>query len=140
MAYATQDVIVAVSSARGPGGRAVVRLSGPRASAIVARLFAPTFPPASSERLLLEGTLTLPGVPAPLPADLYLWPAPHTYTGQDVVELHLISSPPLVELLTAELLKSGARAARPGEFTLRAFLAGKLDLTRAEAVMAVVEA
>jgi tRNA modification GTPase len=140
MAYATQDVIVAVSSAPGPGGRAVVRLSGPDAAAVVARLFTPPPSPAPSERMLLEGTLALTGVAAPLPADFYLWPAPHTYTGQEVVELHLISSPPLVELLTAELLNCGARAARPGEFTLRAFLAGKLDLTRAEAVMAVVEA
>jgi tRNA modification GTPase len=57
-----------------------------------------------------------------------------------VVEIHTLSSPPLIELLTAELLRRGARAAGPGEFTLRAFLAGKLDLTRAEAVLGVVEA
>jgi tRNA modification GTPase len=77
---------------------------------------------------------------SPLPADLYLWPAPASYTGQDVAELHLLSCPPLVDLLVAELLQAGARPAQPGEFTLRAFLAGKLDLTRAEAVQAVVAA
>ena len=77
---------------------------------------------------------------SPLPADLYLLPAPHTYTGQDVVEIHTLSCPPLLELLIAQLLQAGARAARPGEFTMRAFLAGKLDLTRAEAVHAVIEA
>jgi tRNA modification GTPase len=74
-----------------------------------------------------------------LPADVYYWPAPHSYTGQDVVEIHTLSSPPLVELLIAQLLQAGCRAAQPGEFTLRAFLAGKLDLTRAEAVHAVIE-
>jgi tRNA modification GTPase len=54
--------------------------------------------------------------------------------------LHTFASPPLVDLLVAQLLNAGARAAQPGEFTLRAFLAGKLDLTRAEAVLAVIEA
>jgi tRNA modification GTPase len=75
-----------------------------------------------------------------LPADLHFWPAPRTYTGQDLAELHVLSSPPLVELLAACLLRAGARAAGPGEFTLRAFLSGKLDLTRAEAVQGVIEA
>jgi tRNA modification GTPase len=70
---------------------------------------------------------------------VYYWAAPHSYTGQDLAEIHTISSPPLVELLIAQLLQSGCRAAQPGEFTLRAFLAGKLDLTRAEAVHAVIE-
>jgi tRNA modification GTPase len=57
-----------------------------------------------------------------------------------VIEIHALSSPPLVELMIAECLHHGARAAQPGEFTLRAFLAGKLDLTRAEAVLGVIEA
>jgi tRNA modification GTPase len=67
-------------------------------------------------------------------------PAPNSYTGQDCIEIHTISSPPLVDLLIATLLDAGARAARPGEFTMRAFLAGKKDLTQAEAVLAVIEA
>jgi tRNA modification GTPase len=75
-----------------------------------------------------------------LPADLYFWPGPRSYTGQDLAELHTVSSPPLVERTVADLLAAGARAARPGEFTQRAFLAGKKDLTRAEAVLAVIEA
>jgi tRNA modification GTPase len=75
-----------------------------------------------------------------LPADLYFFPGPHSYTGQDLAELHTAGSPPLVERLVADLLSSGARPARPGEFTLRAFLAGKKDLPQAEAVQAVVEA
>src|SRR5262249_58232566 len=70
----------------------------------------------------------------------YIWVAPRSYTGQDLVELHVVSSPPLVQAVIGELLAAGARAARPGEFTLRAFLAGKLDLARAEAVLGVIAA
>ncbi len=76
----------------------------------------------------------------PLPADVYFFAAPRSYTGQDVVELHTLACPPLVERLVAACLDGGARAARPGEFTMRAFLAGKLDLTRAEAVAGVIDA
>src|SRR5262249_53841214 len=66
--------------------------------------------------------------------------APRTYTGQDLVEIHTISCQPIIDVLIAECLNAGARAAQPGEFTMRAFLAGKLDLTRAEAVLGVIEA
>ncbi|MCI0460285.1 MAG: tRNA modification GTPase, partial [Gemmataceae bacterium] len=91
-------------------------------------------------RRCYPGYVRLPGVTSPLPADLYVWPAPRTYTGQELAELHLVSCPPLVELLIAQLLGAGARAAQSGEFTLRGFLAGKLDLTQAEAVLGVIEA
>jgi tRNA modification GTPase len=134
------DTIVALSSAAGPGARAVVRLSGPRAAAVAAGVCDAAEPLTPARRLLTAGRVRLPGVGAPLPADVYVWPAPRTYTGEELVEVHTLSSPPLVELLVAALLQAGARAARPGEFTLRAFLAGKLDLTRAEAVLAVIEA
>ncbi|HVK16196.1 MAG TPA: tRNA modification GTPase [Fimbriiglobus sp.] len=138
------DTIVALSSAPGPGPRAIVRVTGPKTREVVAKAFVGQ--PASggrqppARRVLVPGIVRLTGVHAPLPADLYLWPAPHTYTGQDLAELHTISSSPLVERLIADLLATGARAARPGEFTLRAFLAGKKDLPRAEAVLAVIEA
>src|SRR5207302_7498755 len=133
-----EDTIVALASAAGPGLRAVVRLSGRRA-AMVAAAVVPGFtrPP---DRRLVSGQIRVADVRVPLAADLYFFPAPRSYTGQDVVELHTLSCPPLVERLVAACLDAGARAARPGEFTLRAFLAGKLDLTRAEAVLAVIEA
>ncbi len=134
-----EDVIVALSTAPGPGGRAVVRLSGPGAAKVVVPSFHPEIP-SNPGRMLLEGELRLTGVASPLPADLYLMPAPNSYTGQDVVEIHTLSCLPLLELLIAHLLRAGGRAARPGEFTMRGFLAGKIDLTRAEAVQAVVEA
>ncbi len=146
------DTIVALSSAAGPGARAIVRVSGPETRAVVERVFVanqpnpPTsFPPregglprgvASS----FPAPLTLSDVHSPLPAMLYFFPGPRSYTGQDLAELHTVGSPPLVERLVADLLNAGARPAQPGEFTLRAFLAGKKDLPQAEAVHAVIEA
>jgi tRNA modification GTPase len=134
------DTIVALSSAQGPGARAIVRLSGPSAWAIARTFFpdAPTDKPA--DRWLHSAELRLPDLHSGLPADLYFWPAPRTYTGQDVVEIHMLSTPPLVDLLITAGLDRGARAAQAGEFTLRAFLAGKLDLAKAEAVLGVIEA
>src|SRR5207237_7200009 len=60
--------------------------------------------------------------------------------GQDVAEIHLVGSPPLVSQVLSHCLAQGARHAEPGEFTLRAFLSGRIDLTRAEAVLGVIEA
>ncbi|MDY3559245.1 50S ribosome-binding GTPase [Gemmata sp. JC673] len=96
--------------------------------------------PSPASRRLVRGVLKLSGVHSPLPAVLYFFAGPKSYTGQDLAELHLISSPPLVERLISDLLAAGARPARPGEFTMRAFLAGKKDLPQAEAVQAVIEA
>src|SRR5262245_22767730 len=129
------DTIVALASAPGPGARAVVRLSGPDARRIVRTVL----DPMPEGRGLIRGSVRLPGVHSPLPADVYSMPGPKSYTGQDCVEVHTVSSPPLVDLLIATLMNAGARAARPGEFTMRAFLAGKKDLTQAEAVLAVIE-
>ena len=135
-----QDTIVALASAPGPGVRAIVRLSGPAVLSIARKSFATSGEIITSRRSITEGQLHLPGISAPLPGALHYWPAPRTYTGQDMAELHTISSPPLVELLVQACLDAGARGAQPGEFTMRAFLAGKLDLTRAEAVLGVIEA
>src|SRR5262249_53674560 len=134
------DTIVAQASARGPGARAIVRLSGPAAWRCAANLFTATESVSTARRRCYSGHLQLGGVHAALPADLYYWPPQRTYTAQEMVELHTLSCPPLVELLIARLLDAGARAAQPGEFTLRAFLAGKLDLTQAEAVLGIIEA
>ena len=86
------------------------------------------------------GNLRVDGLRPLLPVMLALWPAPRTYTGQDVAEIHLVGAVPLVSLVLAHCLARGARHAEPGEFTLRAFLSGRIDLTRAEAVLGVIEA
>ena len=134
-----RDTIVALATPAEAGGRAIVRVSGPGAVAATRAVFRPVEVSWQPNRLV-EGEVYLPDVVSPLPATLYFWRGPRSYTGDDVVELHTIGCVPLVEALVAALLAAGCRAAGPGEFTQRAFLAGKLDLTRAEAVQAVIEA
>jgi len=75
-----------------------------------------------------------------VPLSLLYWPTARSYTGQPSAELHLIGSQPLLRGVVDCAMRGGARAARPGEFTLRAFLGGRLDLTQAEAVLGVIEA
>ena len=133
------DTIVALSSAPGAAARAIVRLSGPASLSLLAPLFQ-TSSISYPERGVHEGVLRLSGLTALLPAQLHIALAPRSYTGQDVVEIHLVGSSPLVDCLIQNLLAQGARAALPGEFTMRAFLAGKFDLTRAEAVLGVLVA
>jgi len=135
-----EDTIVALSTPPGAGARAIVRLSGPAALACALGIFGASESVDPRQRRFYSGHVRLPELNSALPADLHVWPGPHSYTGQDVVELHSLSSVPLIQLLIAQLLNAGARAAQPGEFTMRAFLAGKLDLTRAEAVLGVIEA
>ncbi len=138
MTFHPDDTIAAVASAPGLGRRAVVRVSGPAARPVAESLGVPAdWRPG---RVCRDIPLRLSGITSPLPADIYFWAGPASATGQDVVELHAVGSPPLVERLLADLIAAGARPARPGEFTLRAFLAGKKDLPQAEAVLGVIEA
>jgi tRNA modification GTPase len=130
------DTIVALSSAPGAAARAIVRMSGAKCESILAALGASLPPPGR----FAPAALRLTDVFSPLPADVYFFRRPRSYTGQDLAELHTLGSPPLIERLISDILNAGARPAGPGEFTLRAFLAGKLDLPQAEAVHAVIEA
>ncbi len=88
----------------------------------------------------LAGTVSLDQSRVVLEADVYLWPGGRSYTRQDAAEIHTIGSPPLLSALVRTVCMAGARLAEPGEFTLRAFLAGRLDLTQAEAVLGVIDA
>jgi tRNA modification GTPase len=135
------DTIAAVASPSGPALRGIVRLSGPRAWAIARDGFRPESdwpPPRYPE--MRPGELRIDGLRPPVPAMLALWPAPRTYTGQAIAEIHLVGCPPILDRLLAQCLARGARHAEPGEFTLRGFLSGRIDLTRAEAVLGVIEA
>jgi tRNA modification GTPase len=109
--FADADTIVAPATAPGAALRAVVRLSGPRAFELAA-----AFPGAVVRR------------------------APRTYTREDLAEIHLPGAAPLVHRCLRLLIEAGARSARPGEFTLRAFLNGRLDLAQAEAVERLIAA
>jgi tRNA modification GTPase len=165
MSLDLDDTIVAIASAPSGALRGIVRLSGPASAACVGSVFRAVTStgsdvfggqhrsitehqqlPKSPETLivqspsLLVGQLTLPGELGVVPARLYLWPNDRSYTRQPSAELHTIGSPPLLETVVESLCQAGARLARPGEFTLRAFLAGRLDLTQAEAVLGVIDA
>ena len=135
------DTIAAVSSPPGFGFRGVVRLSGPSAWPVaLAGFAADREPPAPRRPSRVTGSYRLERLRPPLPASLLLWPGPRTYTGQPLAEIHTVGAPPLLQLLLAHCLMRGARVAEPGEFTLRAFLSGRIDLTRAEAVLGVIDA
>jgi len=139
-----QDTIVAVSSPAGRSLRGVVRLSGPDALACAGARFTSSGD-ARWRRTFraTPGSFRLLGEPLRVPAVLYVMRAPHSYTRQDVVEAHVPGSPALLDLILDDLLGHGPgelRPAGPGEFTRRAFLNGRIDLARAEAVLAVIRA
>lgn len=136
------DTIVAVSSAAGAGRRGIVRLSGPQAIALVARRFVADHAVGlqtvdgwsrHSGQYMIDADLAVP-------ARVELFKEPASYTRQHVVEIHTVGSPPVLSMILESLLISGARAAEPGEFTARAFLAGAIDLTEAEGVAALIQA
>ena len=133
------DTIVAQASASGPGERAVVRVSGPRAFAVAARVFEPAL---ERERAQVDGFVTVRGRHVEACAITML--EPRSFTGEDVVELHLPGSPVLMRLLQDELLRdgdsAGVREALPGEFTARACERGRLDLAQAEGLLLLLHA
>lgn len=132
-----KDTLVAIATAPGRGGIGIIRLSGTRAVAIAGALtgkqdFAPrqasfrVFRDAQGNRID-EGLL------------LY-FPAPHSFTGEDVVELQAHGGPVVLDLLVRACTAAGARQAEPGEFSLRAFLNDKMDLVQAEAIADLIDA
>ncbi len=130
------DTIAAVASAPGAAGIGIIRISGPAAATIARTLLGREPRP----RYAHHARFTEPDG-ALLDQGLLLWfPAPRSYTGEDVLELHAHGSPVLLDLLLRRVYALGARPARPGEFTERAFLNGKLDLAQAEAVADIIAA
>jgi tRNA modification GTPase len=129
------DTITAISSAVGPAARMIVRVSGPQTYPIVGALCA-GLPSAggSAER----GEVVLGDLRCP--AWVYAFRGPRSYSGEDLIELHIPGNPLLARLLVEHLLRLGARAAEAGEFTARAYFNGRLDLTEAEGVAATIGA
>lgn len=133
-----EDTIVAVATPPGEGGVAIVRLSGPEAPAILKRLHGRQHFHWESHRLYYGPILGETG--QVLDFGLVVWmKAPRSYTGEDVAEIHLHGGTALSQLVVWACLAQGARLARPGEFTQRAFLNGKLDLAQAEAVQQLIQ-
>jgi tRNA modification GTPase len=139
MLYPLDDTIAAIASAPGGGPRGIVRLSGPATLACLQSLLPSGNAPSSDRTLAIASQLEVAPL-APLPADVYYWPSGRSYTGQAAAEIHTLGSPPLLEHLLETLCTSGARLAEPGEFTLRAFLSGRIDLTQAEGVLGTIDA
>jgi tRNA modification GTPase len=135
------DTIAAVATPPGAGGIGIVRVSGPLSATIATRVFVPSGAGArwESHRLhhghvtTAEGRVLDEGLAV-------LMRGPRSYTGEDVLELHCHASPVLLRHVLSEVLRCGARLAEAGEFTRRAFLNGRLDLTQAEAVLDLVRA
>lgn len=130
------DTIAACATAPVRSAVAIVRLSGPDAR----RLAASVFPAAErlSPRRMRFGAFRVDGERVDEGLAVYM-PAPGSYTGEDSVELYCHGSPGVVRLLLDALYRAGARAARPGEFTRRAFENGRLDLAQAEAVVDLID-
>ncbi|MFM8415520.1 MAG: GTPase [Planctomycetota bacterium] len=145
MTFSVSDLIVAPATPAGGGARAIVRLAGDGLAAPLAALFDPTppgFAAAGESPRLVAARLAPPLARdwGPLPVDVLHWPGPAGPIGGPLAEVQLPASGPLVAAVVAEACRHGCRVARGGEFTLRAFLAGRLDLVQAEAVLAVVDA
>ena len=135
------DTIAAIATAPGTGGIGIVRISGPEASATLRRVFVPRRPlDRFTSHQLYYGTVIAPdGQPLDEALAVHMH-APHTYTREDVVELHCHGSYLVLQEVLRHVLALGVRPAEQGEFTKRAFLAGRIDLTRAEAVMDLLQA
>jgi tRNA modification GTPase len=130
------DTIVAVATPPGRGGVGIVRISGPKTPELAAVIMGevPIARRATFARFLDERS-------EPIDAGLALFfPAPHSYTGEHVLELHGHGGPLVLEALVARAAALGARRAQPGEFTQRAFLNDKLDLSQAEAIADLIDA
>lgn len=131
------DTIFAAATPPGRGGVAVIRLSGPEARAIAGRLTGALPPPRQAQLRAFRdpagGEVLDRGI-------VLLFPAPASYTGEDVVELQGHGGPAVVRSLLDALRRAGGRLAQPGEFTERAFLNGRMDLSQAEGVAALIEA
>jgi tRNA modification GTPase len=169
VAFDTRDTIVAIATPPGRGGIGVVRVSGPEAHAIARALITHTteLQPryATLTTVRLKPDTTYDGLPSTFTQDsdvpsktevvsgfsrtsddvcdhaiVTYFPAPASYTGDDVVEVSAHGSPVVLRAIVAAAIDRGARAAEPGEFTLRAFLNGRIDLMQAEAVADLIDA
>ena len=134
--YDFNDTIAAIASGKAAGARTIIRIAGGDTFEILSRLVSidikPTHRRVESVRIKVsDDNFTIP-------AKLYTFCAPDSYTGGDICEIHLTSCGAIVAEIFAKLIALGPRTAEPGEFTYRAYINGKLDLSQAEAVAEIV--
>ena len=135
------ETIAAVATARGAGGIAIVRLSGEKAEAILRRMFVPAAWKGEYEsHRMMYGHAVASDGEALDEVMAVLMRAPRTYTREDVAEIHCHGGGVCASAVLDRALELGARMAQPGEFTRRAFMNGRIDLSRAEAVMQLIGA
>lgn len=130
--FATDDTIVAIATPPGRGGLGVVRMSGPASASIAAVLLDRSTP-------LQPRRATFSRVRGIDDAVVTLFIGPHSYTGEDTVEISVHGSPVVLRAVVTAAINAGARLAEPGEFTFRAFLHGRLDLIQSEAVADLID-
>ena len=130
------DTIAAIATAAGRSGVGIVRVSGPRVGSVIKSIVGRELSPRQA---VLAEFRDARGAVIDQGLALY-FPAPHSYTGEDVLELQGHGGPVVLRMLLGRCLELGARAARPGEFTERAFLNDKLDLAQAESVADLIDA
>ncbi len=130
--YDLNDTIAAVSSPTADH-RAIIRITGPETLDVVEKVFSPSI----GKTVVVRGSVAI-SPDLKVDAVLYLFFEPHSYTGQTLAELHIDTNASVVEALMSNLLAAGLRMAGPGEFTARAYLNGKIDLSQAEAVNEIV--
>ena len=138
--FSTEDTIVAIATPPGRGGIGIVRVSGPGAADAVRSVLSGR--PALEPRRATLSAVVMPDDSASEVDRILVtfFPGPHSYTGEDVVEISGHGNPVLLRQIVAAVVHRGARLAEPGEFTLRAFLNGRMDLVQAEAVGDLINA
>ena len=132
--YELNDTIAVVSSPTSDN-RVILRITGPDTISVCSQIFDP---PVSAEKsFVATGRVTI-DVELEIDAKLYLFLAPHSYTGDDTAEIHAFTNPSVTQSIMSSLFSKGLRPAGPGEFTARAYLNGKIDLAQAEAVNEII--
>jgi tRNA modification GTPase len=138
MRFDIESTICSIATGSEGAIRGAIRVSGPNSTAVVLKaIHLDCLVNRMATRTRVTVVLESLGEIA---VDLYLWPDSRSYTGQPSAELHCLGNIPILQALQARLIQCGAVLAQPGEFTLRAFLAGRLDLTQCEAVLGVIHA
>jgi tRNA modification GTPase len=139
--FETDTTICAIATGDEGAPRGIIRITGPKTIAILRELF-----PNARESLLahryarvIEEVISLPQL-GHFPVAIFCWPTDRSYTGQPSAELHMLGAPVLLREVEGKIISLGARLAQGGEFTLRAYLAGRMDLTQCEAVLGLIHA
>ncbi|MEP3478513.1 MAG: GTPase [Fuerstiella sp.] len=139
------DTIAAIASAQAPAERGIIRITGQQTGQVIQDLLAESDVnrhaiAVATNAVRLDTKLSLPVLHSPLPATVMWWPTNKSFTGQPMAEIHMLGSAPLMDAALERIFELDVRAAHRGEFTLRAFLTGRIDLVQAEAVLGVIDA